>query len=53
MSYRKATIEDLEWFKFFTIYVCHPPGTKHKLKKILSHIRWQEEKIKKLKKEVT
>lgn len=48
MKYRKATEAEIEWFKFFAVYVCHPLATKHKLKKMLSHIRWQEERIKHL-----
>ncbi len=49
MSYRKASKNDLEEFKFIVLYCNYPPKTQFLFQRILSHIRWQGQKIKKLK----
>jgi hypothetical protein len=49
MNHKKANNNDLEVFRFIALYANHPPKTQQLFKKILSHIRWQEQKIKKLK----
>lgn len=48
-KYRRATKNDIEEFSFIALYATHIVKTQLLFKKILSHIRWQEETIKKLK----
>jgi len=49
MNYKRASENDLEEFRFIALYCNHPSKTQLLFRKILSHIRWQEQKIKRLK----